>query len=559
MKKVGFFVAGLFFSLIGTAQENKEDFSNFMKEEMRNFDKFIDDANKDFINFMREPWKEFQAEKPVVKRVKPEPVKPVVYDEKTTPKEKPICLTIEEILDMSSSEGKQKPVVQLHEVDQITFDKPEVIVKKKKDPKVIIIEEKVVEKPKPTEKPGTKPGKKPIVEVIEEQPNVESAPVVPPVIEREPPITAPSTTSPLYSNGDGRSKITYAGQSFYVSNALNRKCRLGGYNENAIADAYEVLCGSDYQSLLNDCKQIKKDLMLNDWGVFTLVKQISDSFCGTKDESIIMQQFLLNELGYKARMARKATENKLLLFVATDCTIYAHPYIVLEGQQYYNLSDKNDRCQFYMCQKDSPKAKHSVGMRLKEAPNFPGAAVSSTHQAKGSAANVTVNVPKTLMDFYKDYPQCDYSVYFKASVNRDMEKRILSSLAPLIQGKNEAQAANILINFVQTAFQYKTDDEQFGYEKPFFVEELFYYPYSDCEDRSMLFSYLVRKLLGLDVVLLDYPEHIATAVRFNGNVSGDYVMVGGQKYTVCDPTYIGASIGMTMPRYKKVAAKVLKY
>ena len=75
----------------------------------------------------------------------------------------------------------------------------------------------------------------------------------------------------------------------------------------------------------------------------------------------------------------------------------------------------------------------------------------------------------------------------------------------------------------------------------------------------MLFSYLVRKLMGLDVVLLDYPDHIATAVRFKGNVGGDYLMVNNQKYTVCDPTYIGASIGMTMPMFKNVAAKVLRY
>ena len=98
-----------------------------------------------------------------------------------------------------------------------------------------------------------------------------------------------------------------------------------------------------------------------------------------------MQQFLLNEMGYKARMARKATEDKMMLFVATDCSIYAHPYITLNGQNYYNLSGNNEQCQFYMCQKDSPKAKNSVGMQLKEAPLFPGTVVSSTHQAKGSA------------------------------------------------------------------------------------------------------------------------------------------------------------------------------
>lgn len=559
MKKTISFIAGLLLALTGMAQENKGGISGFMKEELEDFDKFMDDADKDFINFMREPWKEFEAEKPVLKRVKPEPVKPVIYDEKTAPKsEKPVCLTIEEILDMTTSEGKQKPVVQLDEVDKIVFDKPEVIVRKKKDPKVIIIEEK------PADKPAVQPEKKPVVEVIETEPEAEPAPVVEadrrPEPAADPRLPVSSTpTSPLYRGESGRSKIAYGGLAFYLNNSLNRKCSLNGLNENAIADAYEALCNSDYKPLLADCAQIRKDLRLNDWGVFTLVRQVADTYCGTANESIVMQQFLLNEMGYKARMARKATEDKMMLFVATDCSIYAHPYITLNGQNYYNLSGNNEQCQFYMCQKDSPKAKNSVGMQLKEAPLFPGTVVSSTHQAKGSAARVTVDVPKALMDFYKDYPQCDYSVYFNAPVNAAMENRILSSLAPLVQGRNEADAANILINFVQTAFQYQTDGQQFGYEKPFFVEELFYYPYSDCEDRAMLFSYLVRKLLGLDVVLLDYPEHIATAVRFNGNVSGDYLMVNGRKYIVCDPTYIGASIGMTMPRYKTVSAKVLKY
>lgn len=559
MKKTISFIAGLLLALTGMAQENKGGISGFMKEELEDFDKFMDDADKDFINFMREPWKEFEAEKPVLKRVKPEPVKPVVYDEKTAPKsEKPVCLTIEEILDMTTSEGKQKPVVQLNEVDRIVFDKPEVIVRKKKDPKVIIIEEKAADKP------TAQPEKKLVVEVVEAEPEAEPAPVVEagrrPEPAAEPRLPVSSTPmSPLYRGESGRSKIAYGGLAFYLNNSLNRKCSLNGLNENAIADAYEALCNSDYKPLLADCAQIRKDLRLNDWGVFTLVRQVADTYCGTANESIVMQQFLLNEMGYKARMARKATEDKMMLFVATDCSIYAHPYITLNGQNYYNLSGNNEQCQFYMCQKDSPKAKNSVGMQLKEAPLFPGTVVSSTHQAKGSAARVTVDVPKALMDFYKDYPQCDYSVYFNAPVNAAMENRILSSLAPLVQGRNEADAANILINFVQTAFQYQTDGQQFGYEKPFFVEELFYYPYSDCEDRAMLFSYLVRKLLGLDVVLLDYPEHIATAVRFNGNVSGDYLMVNGRKYIVCDPTYIGASIGMTMPRYKTVSAKVLKY
>lgn len=66
-------------------------------------------------------------------------------------------------------------------------------------------------------------------------------------------------------------------------------------------------------------------------------------------------------------------------------------------------------------------------------------------------------------------------------------------------------------------------------------------------------------MLGLDVVLLDYPKHIATAVCFpEGNVQGDYYEVDGKRYVVCDPTYIGASIGMTQPDYRTTKAKIIQ-
>jgi hypothetical protein len=65
--------------------------------------------------------------------------------------------------------------------------------------------------------------------------------------------------------------------------------------------------------------------------------------------------------------------------------------------------------------------------------------------------------------------------------------------------------------------------------------------------------------MGLDVVLLHYPEHLATAVHFNEDVDGDYLMVEGEKYLICDPTFIGARIGMCMPDYKQVSPIVQKF
>ena len=59
------------------------------------------------------------------------------------------------------------------------------------------------------------------------------------------------------------------------------------------------------------------------------------------------------------------------------------------------------------------------------------------------------------------------------------------------------------------------------------------------------------------VVLVYYPGHLATAIHFSNDVRGDYLMLSGTRYTICDPTYIGASVGMTMPDMDNSKATVI--
>ena len=567
---------------MGTQAQVVDDFDDFVNSEIASFDKFIDDANKQFISFLRNPWKEFDSKKPVEKRVKPEPVKPVVYDEKKDPDTTPVELTIEEILGQSTKESKQRPQGRVIDGgEKVTFDKPQKKVDNTNKRRQPVDTES--EKPQPVVKPETPapvpapvptsqpaapatkptcPNAKPACPNAKPTcPNAQPAapttkPVVVPVT---PPAVKPSApTGELFTASSDKQMVNFCGQKVYVDKSLKGVCSIGNMRENAIADAYEAMCKADYKALVDDCRKVKKELNLNDWGIFLFVREASKTLCTDENAAVVMQQFLLNELGYKSKMARRADRNQMLLFVAADCQVYGHPYFTKDGLNYYNLTS-NESCQFYMCQEDSPKAKSKLNMQVNHAPALNAGMVNSVHKNRSGSVAVSVDVPKSLMEFYGSMPQCDYSVYVNAEVNPSVASKVLSTLAPLVNGKSEAEAANLLINFVQTGFQYATDQEQFGYEKPFFVEELFYYPYCDCEDRSVLYSYLVRNLLKLDVVLLDYPNHIATAVCFNENVSGDFVTVGGKKYVVCDPTYIGASIGKAMPQFKNVAAKVLKY
>ena len=73
----------------------------------------------------------------------------------------------------------------------------------------------------------------------------------------------------------------------------------------------------------------------------------------------------------------------------------------------------------------------------------------------------------------------------------------------------------------------------------------------------MLFAWLVKSLLDLEVIGLNYPGHVATAVRLEDPVEGDHVAYDGKRYTVADPTYINATLGMTMPEYENTKPGVI--
>lgn len=609
MKRLVFLAVTALASIPLSAQVVTDDFDKFIQEENASFDKFIDDANKEFIEFLRHPWKKAEAKKPVERHTKPEPPKPVIYDEQKHPEDTPpVELTIKDILNQTTIEGQQRPTVEVKNVDQLTFDKPTpkpqpqpkptpkptVIVAKQNTPIIIggntpkaepakpqatpVKPQPVAPKAEPTTpaKPQATPDKpqpaapkaelaKPQTTPVKPQPVAPKAePTTPakpqarPVKPQPKPKAKPAVQSSLQKEFYPSVAINYCNTKLYIDASMKGVINITSSQECAVADGYEALCRSNYKPLIANCQQAQKDFRLNDWGVFLFVKTAAEALCNDENSCIVMQQFLLNELGYRAKMARRGDRNQLLLFVATDCMVYGHPYFTKEGLNYYNING-TEACTFYMCNQDSKKAKTPVAMRLNNVPALNSGVVSRQRTNKAGNVSVSVNVSKSLMDFYASMPQCDYGVYAKAPVAGSLAQEVLGTLRPLVQGKSEVDAANLLLNFVQTGFKYATDEEQFGFEKPFFVEELFYYPACDCEDRSVLFGWLVRELLGLDVVYLDYPNHIATAVQFKGDVKGDFLTVDGKRYTVCDPTYIGASIGMTMPNLRSAGVSILRY
>lgn len=373
-----------------------------------------------------------------------------------------------------------------------------------------------------------------------------------PVLVEVPPVKPVST---VY-----RTPVEFYGTTFEVALEAVEGISLRGNREADVADAWKDICKRDYEQMVKDCMTIKKEKNLNDWAYLLFTKQIGMQLygAGNTNNIVFLQMFLLNKSGYKARLAK--IDEQLKLMIAPAGTIYGTPYLTIGGNKYYVFEPTpGGSMGIYTYKQDFANAKNLVRLSIDGIPAFSMEEHERQLASTNGAVKVQTLVNKNLIDFYYDYPQCDVVIHYKTPMSDELRSSLYPQLKTAILDKSQKDAANILLNFVQTAFEYKTDGEQFGFEKPNFPDETFYYPYCDCEDRAMLYSTLVKDLLGLDAILLDYPNHIASAVRFTENIPGDYVVLDdGSKYLICDPTYIGAPIGSCMEQYKEVAPEIIR-
>jgi hypothetical protein len=329
-----------------------------------------------------------------------------------------------------------------------------------------------------------------------------------------------------------------------------------------MSNYWSAVSRADYEPLVKQIEAQKKPLQLNDWGFALLVHKIARGINVSRSgEQAVLTWFILTKAGYNARIAYDS--RRVYLLLPSRQQLFAAPYFTFDNVRYFALNfdgDKERLGRVFTYDGQYPGASKRLDMSLAHAINTGRIEKDKylSFKFQGRTYRIRVAYDEETVSFLKTYPQMDIGMYFVADVNPATASPLLQQLKPLVEGKSEQDAVNLLLRFVQTAFQYKTDENQFGVENYLFPEETLHYPYSDCEDRSVFFAWLVRSLLGLEVVGLDFPGHVATAVHFNEPVRGDSIRFNNKRYVVADPTYVNASAGMTMPEYKNKSPGVIR-
>ncbi len=376
----------------------------------------------------------------------------------------------------------------------------------------------------------------------------------------------PKPISPIYENDKVEEKnfsFSYMGTTCEVRLPKDLNIRMSGCESCMIATIWKQLATNAMDNTIRDFLALRLKMQLCDWAYLNLIDTFAKAFCGHGNEAVIMAAFIYSQSGYKMRLGRDC--EKLYLLYGSKHGIYEKGYIVIEGINYYPLDDKVERMEI---SDFSFPQEQSMSLYIENAQKFTIRPSAKRKLASEQYHDVTIDsqVNLNLIQFYNTYPSSEvngnfmtrWKMYADTPMDESVSQMLYPDIKNKIEGLSDVQAVNQILNWVQTAFQYEYDDKVWGHDRAFFAEETLYYPYCDCEDRAILFTRLVRDLLGLKCILVYYPGHLASAVCFKQQVNGDYISLDGDVYTICDPTYIGAPVGITMPEMDNRSAKVIK-
>ncbi|MFO7891272.1 MAG: hypothetical protein R6V04_13150 [bacterium] len=335
------------------------------------------------------------------------------------------------------------------------------------------------------------------------------------------------------------------------------------FDNTDISRFWSQISKTHYSYLLDQCNTVKNKMKLNDWAFYKFLSQCTAQIF--PDDANIVKLviwFIMQKSGYDVKVGY--SNDTILLLISSQNILYNHSFITSNNRRYYlltNIYSSEGENNIHTYCGNYPDADSMIDMNIYLCPAVNPHIIKKTLEFDYLHKNysLSLNINKSIVDFYTQYPLTEYAIYFNAPISNESRYSLLKSLKPLLVGKSEIEAVNLILHFVQKSFTYTSDYEQFGNEQPLFIEETLYYPGSDCEDRAVLFAYLIRNLLKLDVLGLDYPGHIATAVKINTHIDGKYISYCGENYIECDPTYVNANAGQCLPKYRNVDPEIISF
>ncbi len=355
-------------------------------------------------------------------------------------------------------------------------------------------------------------------------------------------------------------QFNFYGEAVQVrfSNALLKASEISVSDKYGIAKAWDRLSKSPYKSVLTDLYSIKEELQLPDYGYLLLVESFVKELNISSSAQEIYKWFFLVKTGYEARVGLLGESPTLI--IGSYGKIYGKRYYGSDGVSYYVLSGRSGKLESY--QSEEEKDSNLFDFTISEEIRLPLKALKrnlSYTSKNGKPIKLEVYYNVNISDMLNNFPQVDLAYYLSSTSSDLLKKSLEKSLSPYLEGLSKVDQLKFLLEFSQKAFQYKSDSKQFGKERAMYPEELFAFPFSDCEDRVALLSYLIRNFADTPIIAIGFPQHVALGIRLPAPSFGESVIHKGYTFTFCDPTYYNAPIGTVISSADRDKMKVIEF
>ncbi|MEI8007025.1 MAG: hypothetical protein WCI48_12530 [Bacteroidota bacterium] len=398
------------------------------------------------------------------------------------------------------------------------------------------------------------------IELPEPKINPKSIPIVPDstILHSEPGVQ-PMELNSMEINSGQLNYFDFLGQKVWVSRAENEASHSNvpfDDKKTKVIRFYEQYASKDsWQKISHELYLLSQAKQLNDWGFYYLLSVASESIFQDLDEQVLFTWLSLLKNGINARIAYD--KESIYVLAAFKEKIYNTGVVTILGQDYYLLNRRNDKISggLHTYEANYPGELKPVSVEMKTLPKLANIPENRIFIFDLDTLQIRINL--SLINFYAAYPDCNLPVYFNTPLSPQAISSLDASLKPMMKDKTETDKVAILLKFVQDAFPYKLDMEQFGREKYFFPDETLHYPYSDCEDRAVFLVKLIYLYTNLTAVGLEYSDHVSVAVKLDEPIMGSYVVFKNDRYYICDPTFIGAGLGMAMDEMKKQSPDII--
>ena len=265
----------------------------------------------------------------------------------------------------------------------------------------------------------------------------------------------------------------------------------------------------------------------------------------------IFQYQLLKEKGFKL----------LLGYNTEQLTVYGHflydlanvAEVTFNQLQYSDLSFNQDLA---LCEEQL--IEFSGGVKVIEinqhhAPNFNALQSSYNFQTEFNGISYHFEGPlnQSLIAYYRDLPSIAFGeIYLNYQLSGAAYKQLIGDLKNAVKKMSTRTQLDFLLHLAQVVIPYQTDKKGVGREKFAFPEEVLGNRAGDCEDKSILFAYLVKEVLQLPSLALVYvhQNHLNVAVAVSGTQYN--FMYNNQKYIVCEPSGAGLNAGENLYDWK---------